>query len=207
MSDDLKPPATVTDPPAEPVTDPNPPAEATKSAGDKPPGEQKPPVTETPAAEQPKSDTPVVPEKYELTIPEGAPLSQAELDGIAAEARAMSCTQEEAQALVHARVQFFQEQAARFLEEFKADPEVGGAKFEETVALAIKGRNVIAPTGTEEAAFLDQLLDKGVGNHRLLMRMFARLGRLTSEDGGGTGRPAQVDTRTPAQKMYPNMNP
>jgi hypothetical protein len=179
-----------------------------KPAGDKPPGEQKPPVTETPAPELPKSDPVVVPEKYELTLPENAPFEQADLDAIAAEARAMSCTQEEAQALVLARVAHMQERAASYLVELKADPELGGAKLDETVQLALKGRSFLAPEGSEEAAYLARELDKtGAGNHRLMMRMFARLGRAMSEDGGGGLRPSSGPEKTAAQKMYPGMNP
>jgi hypothetical protein len=182
------------------------PAGETPAAGDKPAAETKPEAKATESAAP--ATTVVVPEKYELTLPENAPFSQADLDAIALEARAMSCTQEEAQALVNARVQHSQALAAQYLTELKADPELGGAKFDESVALSLKGRSIIAPEGTDESAFLNKILDQsGAGNHRLIVKMFARLGRLASEDLPGLGKAQGDPPKTGAQRMYPNMNP
>lgn len=200
--DAVKPPAEGAKPDAKPAEGEKP------AAGGENSGEQKPPADGAPAPKPAEANVVVVPDKYELKLPEGAPFDESDLRAIAAEAKAMQCTQEEAQALVDARVQFAQDTAAQYLKEAQADPEIGGAKFEETSQLALKARGFMAPKGSEEAAFLERVLDKtGAGNHRLMLRMFARVGRAMGEDSGGGLRNTTTQEKTPAQKMYPGMNP
>lgn len=96
---------------------------------------------------EPEETKPVVPEKYELNVPEGAPFEQAQVDEIAAYAKKQGLSNEQAQALVDrdvARVQsahqehvkLVQEHYARTLAEARADPEIGGDRWGETVQKA-----------------------------------------------------------------------
>lgn len=117
-----------------------------------------------------------------IVNPEGSRLTDADLAQIAAEATAAGLTPEQRQKLVEARAEQLAQTADRFLAELKADPVLGGDKFEATVALAVKGRDLAFPPGTEEAAFINDLFEKGLGNHKLLIRAFARLGKMASED-------------------------
>lgn len=129
-----------------------------------------------------------VPEKYELKLPEGSPLKATHVEKIAAEAKARGLSNEEAQALLerdsellatHAEDQQAQLKAttAKWLEDAKADGEIGGAKAAECFELS---KRVVARFGTD--AFKASLESTGLGNNPELVRMLYRIGKSMSED-------------------------
>jgi hypothetical protein len=150
--------------------------------------------------------TRVVPDKYTLTLPADSPFAEDDLVGFASEAKALGLTQDEAQKLVDTRVSHVANAAKTYLDELKADPELGGAKFQATVDLAVKGRDILFPPGTEEAAMINDWFERtGLGNHKLLVRAFARLGQRMAEDtttqpGGASGTGKKE--RTVAEVLY-----
>jgi hypothetical protein len=153
---------------------------------------------------KPKADT--VPEEYDLTLPEGSPFAEADLVGFAAEAKAMGLTNDAAQAMVKARAEQIAQAADRYLTELKADPDMGGDKLEATVAIAAKGRDVLFPPGSEEADLINDWFERtGLGNHKLLVRAFARLGRMVAEDGvktPGKGADGGKPKKSAAEVLY-----
>lgn len=158
------------------------------------------PSTE-PAAPKAGATANEAPEKYTLVVPDG--ISELEVKILEDEARLLGLSNEKTQALLNTRAGQIAQAAEGFLAELKADPVLGGARFEATIALAQKGRDVLAPPGSEEATFLADLFKTtGLHNHRLLVRMFHRAGQLTAEDLIGRQQGDGGIERTAAEILY-----
>jgi hypothetical protein len=171
-----------------------------------------PPAGAVPVAPAPAG--PVVPEVYTLALPANTLFTQLDVDATAAEAKAMQLTQQQAQALLQVRSDSLRAQADTYLAETKADPEVGGAKFETSVADAVRGRDALFPPGSKGADLIRHLLDvTGFGNHVEFIRGFARIGRSAREDrapGGGGGAvapPNETLEQRAARQFYPTNAP
>lgn len=154
---------------------------------------------------------PVVPEKYDLKLPEKAPFAEADLVAFGTEAKTLGLTQEQAQRMVTARVEAVQSTAAKYLEDLQGDKDLGGANFERTKALAIAGRDKFFETlPADEKAEVTGWFDRtGLGNHKALVRAFARLGKLIAEDKPLTapvveGKPKPGSNEAVAATLYPN---
>lgn len=81
----------------------------------------------------------------------------------------------------------------------KADKDFGGEKFDQNIALAIKG---VEAVGTAE---LRQLLDDtGLGSHPDVVRAFMKVGQLTADAPFVTGKQPEQQASL-AARMYPNM--
>lgn len=79
----------------------------------------------------------------------------------------------------------------------KDDPDIGGAKFEETKALT---KQTLVRFGLEkDGPFLKLLDESGLGNHPDMLRVMSNIGRMTGEAqvdvGGGKGEPARLADR------------
>lgn len=101
-----------------------------------------------------------------------------------------------------------------WLAEAKADPEMGGAKFDETVALAAKAldhfgaRSEKNDKGEETNGFRKLLNESGLGNHPDMIRMFRSIGAAISEDGDFVRNTTEArDTRSREEKNYPDDTP
>lgn len=167
------------------------------------------------AAQQPDTTTPqdakpaepVVPESYDLKMPEGVELDKAAAEEFTALAKEMKLDQATAQKVADVGAKMAQRRAEAhatlvqsWADSAKTDKEFGGDKFAENLAVARKAMDTF---GTPE---LKSLLDStGLGNNPEVIRAFFRAGRAISEDGfvRGQGTPAQTDT---AKKLFPNMN-
>ncbi len=94
---------------------------------------------------------------------------------------------------------------AGFLKDLKADKEIGGAKFDASVAAATKA---IAKFGTPALQkFFD---DTGMGNHPEVVRAFAKVGAAMAEDSIGSARgdgPPVPDKNEALWALYPSMRP
>lgn len=207
------------------------PAQApTEAAGTAKPGEAAPTpatgaVTPTPApgdgtaapagptatTEKPGEQKPVVPEKYDLKLPddlkapEGVDVN-AYLERTAATARELGLSNEKANALLKHDVQTVSKYAEgiqaqhvnnvnAWAGQVKVDKEIGGEAFDANAELA---KRVIGRFGTD--AFKDALNKTGLGNHPELVRFVIRIGKTMSEDQlvvpGSTGAPASKDAAT-----------
>ena len=148
----------------------------------------------TPKAEAPKVETketpaaPVVPEKYDLKLADGSLLNAAHVEGLAAFAKEKKLTQEMAQSVLdreHKAVATFVEKQQQelaqkpetWLNDAKADKEIGGEGFGENTELA---KRVLAKFGSD--TFKKVLNETGLGNHPELLRVFVRIGKAMSED-------------------------
>ncbi len=93
----------------------------------------------------------------------------------------------------------------------KADPEIGGTKFEQSIRDA---NNVFMPgagnpfvsTAEQADALRKALNTTGAGNNPEVVRLFVKMGRILAEPGGLTGKPTAVDRQGDIlEKMYPTM--
>jgi hypothetical protein len=177
-SEPVKPENTESAPAVEPEKEPaKEPAPEPKVEGDK----------EKPSEEKPKEE-PVVPEVYDLKLPEGSLLDKARVDAVALYAKENKLSNEAAQKLLEreneAVVSFHERQKNElkasvdgWLAEVASDPELGGDNSKEKVALA---NRFINRFGSPK---LREILDtSGVGNHPELLRMAAKAGKEFGED-------------------------
>ena len=90
---------------------------------------------------------------------------------------------------------------AGWLDQAKADPEFGGDKLAENLAVAKKALDAF---GSPE--LVKMLNESGLGNHPEIVRAFYRAGQKISSGSfvpSGAGAP---QTRDAAKTLYPNMN-
>jgi len=99
-------------------------------------------------------------------------------------------------------------QDAKWAAELKADPEVGGEKFASAVKDAAKALSRFGgtPTQGQKVAPLAVLLHQaGLGNHPLVLKAFAAIGRAMADDTiSGTATPAAPDAgrKSDAELFY-----
>lgn len=146
------------------------------------------------------------PETYELTVPDGAPFDDADIAAIAAEAKALGITNDQAQALVGARAQQLATYRAELRTQLEADPDLGGANLPMTEVHARAGRDYLFPKGTKGSDLVLAWFDKtGLGNHPEFVRAMTRIGKSLAEDRpntGGGASPNQVTSRE--DRMFPS---
>jgi len=158
------------------------------------------------------------PEKYELTVPEalataGVTFDQEAFDAVEPILRELNLSNDAAQALTNA----YAEKVLPLLEkragerwdtqgadmrkgwetEARGDPEIGGAKFDETKALA---KQTFVRFGVKaDGPFLKLLEESGLGSHPDMLRFVANVGRLTGEasvdQGSGGAQPPRLADR------------
>lgn len=164
------------------------------------------------AAEAPKADDkPGAPETYDFKVPEGATVDDTGLKAFGEFAKAQNLTQESAQQLLDSLAPAMAASAqarhtAQITEwgnQAKADPEYGGAKFDENLAMADK-----ALTTFGKPEFVDFLRASGLANHPEMIRTFLAVGKSISETRlvTGHGVPHGAE-KSQAQRLFPNMNP
>lgn len=140
-----------------------------------------PKVEEKKAEEPKKEQPPVVPEKYDLKIPEGSVVDARFVEKIAAVAKAQGLSNEQAQALLNQQSQeigsYVKEQSDTWKSQALADKEIGGDNLNKNVALASR---VISKFGSDS---LRAELDKtGYGNHPEVIRLLSKIGAAIGED-------------------------
>ncbi len=127
-------------------------------------------------------------DKGTLKVPDGSPLALGRLDKILADAKAKGLTVSETQALVdseHGTVSAFVESekarhkvtADGWANEVKSHPTLGGAKYEETLAVSHDAIEKFAPKGFKEI-----LSSTGLGNHPLLVEFAYNIGAAMKDD-------------------------
>ena len=143
------------------------------------------PTTETKTEAKPTE--PVVPEKYDFKAPEGVTLDEAVIGAFSEVAKGLKLTQEQAQALVDFQVSRDTQTAkaqgeayAKMTTDWAAQtqrlPELGGANFEASRALAQKAVDTLGGPELNQA-----LREFGWGNHPAIFRAFAAAGKLMAE--------------------------
>lgn len=173
--------------------------------------EPKPVVAAEPAkvAEPVKAAEPI---KYDVKAPEKG-VTQKEIDSILAQAKEKGWSNEVAQTLVDAKaesvkaalaeyqtreVERIKGEAPKWLEQLKTDKEIGGDKFNESIENA---KRVVNKYGDTE--FKEFLNSSGLGNHPMVARMFAKIGKAFGEDHWREGSPIVVKTdKSAAATLY-----
>ncbi len=150
------------------------------------------------------------PETYDLKAPEGFKVDGDVQTALTSVARELDLSNEAAQKVVNAVTPALVKQGlaageamiANWLAETKADPEIGGAKLDETVRLAQKGLE-LGPPGLRKV--LGPLANggTGLGNQRDVLAFLAEVGRRVSADPKVvSGSPAAgAPPKTPEEKL------
>lgn len=145
------------------------------------------------------------PEAYtDFTLPEGMPVDE-QILGLSHEVfKELDLSQAGAQRLVDLQLQVreaefktlienHQQQQQDWIKEIKADPELGGTKFERSTATA---RRPVEQFGDDEFRALLEPFDPetnptglGLANNPAFNRVFYRIGSAISEDNPGSGSP------------------
>ena len=181
------------------------------------PVEDKPDTTSDAPADK-VEDAPVVkaPEKYELAL-EGVDLDADTLSAAEPIFRELNLSNEEAakllpvakgfadkigETLINELVQQGQATRQSWLTEAKADPEIGGAKWDESLHLAAKGFDAI---GFKDGhPFRQALEETSFGNNVHMIQLVRKLGELVSEDGSFERGDAALKVENVAAQLYPN---
>lgn len=198
------------------------PAQASTDAG-KAPTETAPPketAASTAAPKEGQSSQPaptappakVVPEKYELKLPEGSQLGTSAIEKISAYAKQNGLSNKEAQSLLDEQsnaVKSFSEQqrtqhetlVENWRKEVEADTEIGGENFKQNVELASR---VVKKFGDEQ--LIKDLNETGYGNYPPLVKLLHRIGKAMAPDQlvVPSGNPPPGQGKSRAERMYPN---
>jgi hypothetical protein len=178
MPDLQTPPAQVPPPAATPpVTPPVTPPAAT------------PPATLLTKPNENQPQPKVVPEKYDIKLPEGSKLDASHVEKIALFAKERGLSNEDAQAIVErdqkllsAREEAMTQEVRKIVEgwptQAKADPEIGGEAFDKNVELAKR----VVDRIDKEGSLKKLLNESGYGNHPDVLRAFVRMGKMMTED-------------------------
>lgn len=143
---------------------------------------------ENPSQDQNKGNEKVIPEKYELKIPDGSLLDPKRIEAISEYAKEQKLSNEEAQAMltrestavtehVQAQRSELKTQSEKWLSEAHADKEIGGDKFNESVEVAHRAMSEFFP-GTQIKEFMNVT---GFGNRADIIKGFLRMGRLMQD--------------------------
>jgi len=179
-------------------------AAAEKAAADKAAEEKA--AAEKKAAEEAAKKPP---DKYTLKLPDDQSVAAEDVPIFEAVARQFGFNNETAQKYLDEHVAFMKTQQAALLEEVKADPELGGDHYAETLRLVTLGRNYVFPPGSaEQKQFDGESRRTGLGNQPWLMRALRRVGKLLAEDspahgsGGGGSKPKARTFEEQADTIY-----
>lgn len=145
------------------------------------------------APTEPDASKVEVPEAYEIKVSEGYELSPEVMETITPLFKKHNISKEGAQELAEAHMEIMRKQSAAaeqfrsnlikgWVDEIKKDPEFGGAKFDENMALARRGLRAINPPGEGKSALNELLEMSGMGNNPEIIKAFARVGKLVKED-------------------------
>ncbi|WP_454618367.1 hypothetical protein [Bradyrhizobium cenepequi] len=152
--------------------------------------------------------------KYTLAMPEGVQVDQEMVDALGPEFKDLGLTNKQAQKLADKFIALQTDRAKKqgetwgqtvsgWVDQAKADKEIGGDKWDSTVKTA---RRAVDTIGTP--ALKEYLEATGGGNHPELIRFMAKVGAMIREDNpadggaGGSGKPAEA-----AHVLFPNDAP
>lgn len=160
-----------------------------------------------PDGEAPETEPEGAPEAYaDFAIPEGVNLGDGLVDDVKALAKELNLPQAQAQKIIDMGIartakfqELFEQERTRWADDVKADKDIGGSKFDATMAASAKA---IDAFGTPELKEL--LKGSGLGNHPEMVRAFAKIGAAISEDKVVTGRVAA--SSDPAKKLFDKSN-
>jgi hypothetical protein len=194
-----QPPAT---PPADPKSPPAAPAPVPPTV-----------LTGDPAAPPPadpaKPAAPAAPEEIKVKFAEGVSFEQSRVEQFTKLAKEIGLKSEGAQKIADFYSEMVkgaaEEQVAittKWAEEAKADKEVGGAAFDQNLAVAKKALDRVGSPALKEL-----LARSGLGNHVEVIRLFAKIGKSISEDrlpGADPAAGGEPSLEQQLHEAYPN---
>ncbi len=145
----------------------------------------------------------------EFMLPEGMSVDADALDQARALFSEARLPQEQAQKFIDLAVsreraaaeegaRAFVELQNKWVSEIKADPDIGGARLNASLAAAARAIDRLAVPGLKEALTLT-----GAGNNPAVVKAFVRLGQMISEDRFAPGHAAApAAPRSPAETIY-----
>ena len=169
------------------------------------------PATPAPAVESSLlgSEAPARPTYSDFKLPEGATVDGDSLKAASTLFADSGLSQEQAQKFIDLAVSREKAQAEsglrafvdlqnKWVSEIKADPDIGGERLQATIASATRAIDRLAVPGLREALDLT-----GAGNNPAIVKAFARIGQMISEDRfrPGNGAPSTA-LRSPAEVIY-----
>jgi hypothetical protein len=154
----------------------------------------------------PAGETPKAPDKYELTLPEGGLVDQADVAQIETIARANNWTNDQAQAALTEHAASLKAQSERFLTDLRKHAEIGGDNLAASQQRANAVLDKFLPADSPEGQALRSDLNKsGYGNYAPLVLLLARIGKSMSEDtpfAAGAQRSTSAPKRDAAAVLY-----
>jgi len=180
----------------------NPPAEAGEGGDEEGPKE---------GADGKKAEEPEVPEKYELTMPEGWELDEKGLAELTPIMRGLKATNEQVQAVAdlyikrlsaarEAQLEADRAQLAAWEKEVREDPEIGGTALDEN--LAAVSRVLSKYASPEFVAYLDR---SNLGNYPPFVKAMVKMAKDLSDDRfipGGRGGSGGDPVKEAAELIY-----
>lgn len=152
------------------------------------PAKVDPPVEPAKATEAPAAQKPVVPEKYDLKLPEGSVLDAKSVEKVSSYAKEKGLSNVQAQEIlerehsavadfVNAQKAHMDEKVSSWQSALTSDAELGGEALKANAELSSR---VVTRFGSDE--FKKILKDTGLGNHPELVRVFSRIGKSMGDD-------------------------
>lgn len=158
-------------------------------------------------AGQPEGQQNQLPEAYEWRLPEGVQIGEGETETYQSLFRELSLTQEQVDRIAEVEGELAQariQQQEQMREDWKAaaqkDEELG-RDWDLTLQRAGYALNELA-----DEEFANFLEDTGLGDHPVLIKAFARLGQVMSNDQFGSGNPAP-EQQPSYRSWYQNTTP
>lgn len=166
--------------------------------------------------DEPKAADKKADEELSLELPEGSHIKQSRLDEIVAESREQGLSKEQAQAKVDQENKAISEylsteksaleaRSQAWVEDVKADQEIGGEKF---VASVEHAKRVLDKYASDDLKGL--LNQTGLGNHPEVVRLFARVGKEMASDSFVAAPAGTVPAKAAkgvAEVLYGNTTP
>lgn len=148
--------------------------------------------------------------KYDLKLPEGTLLTQAEVDEIVSFSKEQGLSQESAQKLVERehkilanykdnQEQQYEQMRDILYKQVESDKELGGENLKTTAELAKRALNKFAPDSIKKF-----FAESPYGNHPEIIRMFSNIGKSMQDDKlvlSGTQSPPAI---SPVDILYDN---
>lgn len=148
------------------------------------------------------------PATFEFKTPDDVEMAEETLTGVRDLSKELGLDQEQAQKIVDLGSQLSQRwakdlqdahaaQVSEWAEQAKADKEIGGEKFDQSMADAKAAYDKFATP--ELTSFLNE---SGMGNHPEMIRLFARLQKQVGDDTLVAGQPKPGAPKTRAEILY-----
>lgn len=141
---------------------------------------------------------------WALAQPKNTPFTDADLEIAVSEAKRAGITPQQAQTLLDSRAEMLATLSQEYLLEAQADPEIGGAKFDQAVTDARSGVEWMWPNPAKRAVMQAWFNNTGLGNHIEFIRAFAQIGQARREDRPlqTTAGHSSIDRKADAEVLF-----